>query len=798
MALERFFVDQVVSIFKNDNELTEAFVAAGFSLVNGIYPLYDSQYYDLAELLLESNAEIQSKTVSELSSESFLMGEISSIISYSLSSTGRLYKQIFYTFKYSAVKIFFRKNYDRFLPEYDIYQIKDGSKKQLLFEAFVRELDRFSLIIDNIYNLPDINKIPENYLNYLAQVIGYDRKDYFLLTNATFRELLKNIIEIYQIKGTNYSFELFLNFLGFDVTIQEFWFDKRYYDDNIFTNPYTSSTNKDLYTFYLTPIKPTLGIPSGIKNRYTVTEDMITGALDLHQFQKWISLNEGDSSKGYTLEQLLGFSSGYDDAPYEFFKTNVMQYQLISLGTNQEPELTSDDTTIIEFYVEFLTPLFIEKKVVFAARPYEEEMKNFNLMEFNRLIPQPDNSFIEINGTFIREMDAGSWGEDTGSGDTRNEGEYTQATITLADASNTIYNYLTKNRVSYIYLHTGDTNEGMYRVDFSYTSGAIVNNVVKDGNRTKVTLERPFVAPASFNQTGDSISIGKLESMFHLFEGLYPVNGRFWEGDSLMTYADVGEADPGDGSATIPNSPLKYGGHWISGFYTNTYTLMYDQSNPSSVYNYFKNLYPTHSHDKILQLIADRMSGDTLFRLYSTYGVSSRDLIPPLRQSLSIEDDFSEEDEIKARTVTYGMNFSYEPFSFYRASEGLPGPTGDSEIYCLITKVDKEINGDQSQIYVYDPTYRFRYLQGDTGDTYPDYIEIFNMPYAQKDQEGIWPVNGIYKEGDTGDTTIITLGDTLGAIDGDTGGLVQVYLGRDWQYGDSLPFIFDRILVEQD
>ena len=61
----------------------------------------------------------------------FLKININSAMGLSSGLTDVMYTQVFYTYKYSAIKIFFRTNYANFLPPYDVRQIEDGGKKQI-------------------------------------------------------------------------------------------------------------------------------------------------------------------------------------------------------------------------------------------------------------------------------------------------------------------------------------------------------------------------------------------------------------------------------------------------------------------------------------------------------------------------------------------------------------------------------------------------------------------------------------------------------------------------------------------
>jgi hypothetical protein len=350
--MEQFEVGQVIQILENNSDLNLEFARTNFILVPhylsgdtiprfsgdtflGNFYLTKYGYTQLAEYYLDNKTTFVQNKVATLASATTITSAFWNIIT-DIRSTPNGYgtplnefgtvvgfngsilaKWIMYVIKYSAVKTFFRQNYEFFVPEFDYTMMNSENKTKLFQEAFMREFDKFSMVIDNLANVVDIDKIPENdltnldgvtinYLNYLAQVIGYERGDYQLLTNSSFRELLKNIIEIYKIKGTNYSFELFFNLLGFEIIPQEFWFDKRYGDTSITSNPYTLSTNRGSYQFYLTPYKPTEVMPKGISKTYSITQNSIVKTMDLNKFDRLATAYSDGDSIGYSPYQLTG------------------------------------------------------------------------------------------------------------------------------------------------------------------------------------------------------------------------------------------------------------------------------------------------------------------------------------------------------------------------------------------------------------------------------------------------------------------------------------------------------------
>jgi len=392
-VLFRYEVDQTISIFQNDAEFTSVIITdEGISMT-------DEKYRAIVELLLANQTYISTYNIDELNSQSppFLRVEIAAAYEVAYISAAA-YKQTLYTFKYSTIKIFFRSNYQNFLPEYDYLSIVSEEKIKIFQEAFMREYDRFASIIDEMYNIVDIDKTPTEYLNYLAQAVGYEREDRVLLRDASFRELIKNIVEIYKIKGTNYSFELFFNFLGFSATIKEFWFDKRFSDPGITSNPETSQADSDFYQYYLTSTKPTRYIPTGMQIPFVITEDLIVPTLDVNLFNKYI--DDGT----YTAAELLGNTTGFTDQQYTYFKTNVIEYSitpLVSSEDDDEDQLTLEEIVIIQRYATFLTPLFLLKNINILALPIEDSASGLYLSDDDETLTDPVNSALDKDVFFM-------------------------------------------------------------------------------------------------------------------------------------------------------------------------------------------------------------------------------------------------------------------------------------------------------------------------------------------------------------------------------------------------------------
>jgi hypothetical protein len=521
---ERFEIESYILIFDNDDEFNNSLFE------EGEFPLTSLEKENLVSLLIDNNTYISSNTVVDLVGQNFIKTSIDETLGFSTSTS--FYKQIFYTYKYASTKSFFKKNYSKFLPPYDVVKLQDDNgKKQLFIEAFVREFDKFCDVIDKIYNIVDIDKIPLEYVNYLAQLIGYEREDYLLISDISYRELLKNIIEIYKIKGTNYSFELFFGFLGYDITIREFWFDKRLADEGITANLYTSVTSKTNLFFYLTPLKPTEYIPEGMLYPILVNENEIKDTMDLNKFQRYINLHFQGDSDGYSYQQLIGDTPGYTGDTYTYFKTNIIQYSLTSLRTYEDIELGEDDLNIIALYVKFLTPIFISPRILLAAAPYETSA--FSQLFFSD-DERSDPVFNRINNYAILSITSKTG--DTGD---------THALIYVSDPKKELFNHYL-HRGDFIYIGDTDTsppigdtdNVGSYFVAGDTDGDSYAVNI---GSTTIIKLKKYLAADQA--TAGGYVFIGGNENMFHLYEGIYPSN-YYWGdteiGDSWeMNYNDA-------------------------------------------------------------------------------------------------------------------------------------------------------------------------------------------------------------------------------------------------------------------
>jgi hypothetical protein len=188
--------------------------------------------------------------------------------------------------------------------------------------------------------------------------------------------MIKNMIEIYRIKGTNYSFELFFNFIGYEIKIVEYYFDKRFYLSSEQVNPYTLEADKFKFAKYLTPNDPTKVCPDGLDNPFGITKADMVPIRNGLTFDKDMELGSI-----VELERYLDINGTPDPGmDYTYFKTNVVEYSIKkTLAGDESGEITDDpngltqeDQKIISSYVNFLTPIYIAKRLIVKIKPFED------------------------------------------------------------------------------------------------------------------------------------------------------------------------------------------------------------------------------------------------------------------------------------------------------------------------------------------------------------------------------------------------------------------------------------------
>lgn len=282
-----------------------------------------------------------------------------------------LLKWIYYCYKFfNKEQFFFHNLIDHYVPNYDAGIISSKTNLKIYFDGLGILLDTIDQKIEDISNFGDIDTVDDRFLQHIAQLLGYQKED-FTIENISFRELIKNLIEIYKTKGTTYSFTLFFKLLGFDAVIQEYYWDRDSANAESF-----SSIDRTSYLYYLSTIDPRKRTKEQIEDmslskpiQPITTADFVM-PKDLRNF--------GYLQSDYTLDEILGFKNSNLAAEdrFTYFKTNFINFKLIQFYTKQD--LTAKDTETILKYVKFLTPIYVSSLVEVVTTPWTDyfELEN--------------------------------------------------------------------------------------------------------------------------------------------------------------------------------------------------------------------------------------------------------------------------------------------------------------------------------------------------------------------------------------------------------------------------------------
>lgn len=348
--------------------------------------------HNIADVIYENKDYIEQHSVRQLVSERFK--ELEFKIALGFSSYSKLpiktLKKIFYVYKTSYVDSFFQNNWKNFMPEFDVELIENNEVMNSFLTAVMKEFDKLDNIISNVKNFKKYSEIPFEYINYLTQLLGFEQKTLMIGSEQEvfFRTLAENILDVYSQRGTFATFYLLFYFLGFELNITEYYFDRRYYYA-LEGNKETNEINNSSYKYYLTKNKPSDNIFT--EDAFPITE-VVTDAdysekLQLENFEELV--NE------YGIDCVLGFSeyyipkstkaingnlvtkgklTKYDGPVYKYFKTNYVKISPglvsnhgISKNSDEYKTFTQAQLYTISSLLDFLIPEFWHRGAVLSV-----------------------------------------------------------------------------------------------------------------------------------------------------------------------------------------------------------------------------------------------------------------------------------------------------------------------------------------------------------------------------------------------------------------------------------------------
>lgn len=347
------------------------------------FSIDDDNLKDICDFLITNDKEIQEENMSFEYNEGNLIDQIANLYGFTggppwntFTSPNHiklteLLNMTIYLYKFGNTDNFYAKRIFDFIPENDREYIQSQPKLKLTVEALGRKLDDLEDRISRMHDVIDIDDTPDALLDYLGQNLGYERED-FTLSDVSFRELLKNIIEIYKIKGTNYSFSFFFKFLGFEVNLKEFFFNREVSNPESFPG-----VDKERVENFLTTTNPVRETGDPSQGIYLTPTKFLDQTRNLNEWDVEYNslvahgcLNPSEYMRG--LESFNNDGVTWHQSPWTYFKTNLIEYELNPFVNNLS--LTANDNETIRKYVRFLSPTYLFTWINVNLNPWIEDL----------------------------------------------------------------------------------------------------------------------------------------------------------------------------------------------------------------------------------------------------------------------------------------------------------------------------------------------------------------------------------------------------------------------------------------
>lgn len=127
----------------------------------------------------------------------------------------------------------FADNYLNYLTSsFDKYLLENNTLAKVIMDTCMEMMDVFYAYVKDIDVIDNFKGGKSKFLSLVAQNTGFERIDFESVdttdeekSNEAFRELLSNILDLLGIRGSILSYELFFGALGYNVDIEEFWWD---------------------------------------------------------------------------------------------------------------------------------------------------------------------------------------------------------------------------------------------------------------------------------------------------------------------------------------------------------------------------------------------------------------------------------------------------------------------------------------------------------------------------------------------------------------------------------------------
>lgn len=372
--LEKFFINQYIL-----NSIDDYYENYGYNnqkykaekIVNDANKIV---YEQLTDLLLSYKEHIKESSIKDLVARRYLATEIKEALNFTndIEIADDILWEIFYCLKYCYTSSFFQNNWEYFVPDVDYTEMEKNPSIMGFMDAIMKEFDKLDSIMDDVKKYKSYQDIPYDYIVYLTQLMGIEPKHLMIMQDQKklYRTIAENIMDVYSVRGVADTFTLLFNFLGYDINIEEYFFDRRRYFAISEANEELTTSDINSYKFYLTTKDPRDNILDELSTNEIVTPEKMTEILDAARFDDLVKESSLMCVLGYDDEYLVenkvdGIVKSvdvvkYTGPVYKYFKTNYIRIK-------PSPKYSTGNFSLNQLYqisalLSFLTPEFLKRE----------------------------------------------------------------------------------------------------------------------------------------------------------------------------------------------------------------------------------------------------------------------------------------------------------------------------------------------------------------------------------------------------------------------------------------------------
>ena len=372
--LEKFFINQYILNSIDDYYENYGYNNQKYKAEKIVNDANKVVYEQLTDLLLSCKEHIKENSIKDLVAKRYLATEIKKALNFTndVEVSDDVLWEIFYCLKYCYTSSFFQNNWEYFVPDVDYTEMEKNSSIMGFMDAIMKEFDKLDSIMDDVKKYKSYQDIPYDYIVYLTQLMGIEPKHFMIMQNQKklYRTIAENIMDVYSVRGVADTFTLLFNFLGYEINIEEYFFDRRRYFAISEANEELITSDVNSYKFYLTTKDPRDNILDELSTNEIVTPEKMTEILDISKFDDYVKESSLMCVLGYDDEYLV--ENKVEDAVksvdvvkytgpvYKYFKTNYIRVK-------PSPKYTTGNFSLNQLYqisalLNFLTPEFLKRE----------------------------------------------------------------------------------------------------------------------------------------------------------------------------------------------------------------------------------------------------------------------------------------------------------------------------------------------------------------------------------------------------------------------------------------------------